>query len=103
MTLRTASKPPTIALQGHHAGRDAWRGSLGAGTRISTPVRPYAPRDGGAPAPHPAHTEEFVLYHTEPVEASGFCIHYKLPHYVTFQSGLDALRAAGEEGRRESR
>jgi alpha-D-ribose 1-methylphosphonate 5-triphosphate synthase subunit PhnI len=47
-----------------------------------------------APAPHPAHSEEFVLYHTEPVEASGFCIHYKLPHYVTFQSGLDALRAA---------
>lgn len=52
-----------------------------------------------APAPHPAHSEEFVLYHTEPVEASGFCIHYKLPHYVTFQSGLDALRAvrAGQE------
>lgn len=49
-----------------------------------------------APAPHPAHSEEFVLYHTEPVEASGFCIHYKLPHYVTFQSGLDALRGAQE-------
>lgn len=47
-----------------------------------------------APQPHPAHSEEFVLYHTEPVEASGFCIHYKLPHYVTFQSGLDALRDA---------
>jgi alpha-D-ribose 1-methylphosphonate 5-triphosphate synthase subunit PhnI len=45
-----------------------------------------------APTPHPAHTEDFVLYHTEAVEASGFCIHYKLPHYVTFQSGLDALR-----------
>ena len=36
--------------------------------------------------------EEFFLYHTEPVEASGFCIHFKLPHYVTFQSSLDALR-----------
>jgi alpha-D-ribose 1-methylphosphonate 5-triphosphate synthase subunit PhnI len=44
------------------------------------------------PDPHPAHAEEFVLYHTEPVEASGFCIHYKLPHYVTFSSNLDALR-----------
>jgi len=22
---------------------------------------------------HPAHSDEFVLYHTEPVEASGFC------------------------------
>jgi alpha-D-ribose 1-methylphosphonate 5-triphosphate synthase subunit PhnI len=41
---------------------------------------------------HPAHTDEFVLYHTEPVEASGFCIHYKLPHYVTFNSSLDAIR-----------
>jgi len=38
--------------------------------------------------------EEFFLYHTEPVEASGFCIHFKLPHYVTFQSSLDALRGS---------
>src|SRR5262245_18150236 len=44
------------------------------------------------PTPHPAHQEEFVLYHTEPVEASGFCIHYKLPHYVTFNSVLDNIR-----------
>ncbi|MCC2613050.1 carbon-phosphorus lyase complex subunit PhnI [Neorhizobium petrolearium] len=44
------------------------------------------------PNPHPASNEEFVLYHTEPVESSGFCIHFKLPHYVTFQSSLDALR-----------
>lgn len=41
--------------------------------------------------------EEFFLYHTEPVEASGFCIHFKLPHYVTFQSSLDALRGAKAE------
>jgi alpha-D-ribose 1-methylphosphonate 5-triphosphate synthase subunit PhnI len=44
------------------------------------------------PQPHPAHTEEFVLYHTEAVEASGFCIHFKLPHYVTFASSMDNLR-----------
>ena len=44
--------------------------------------------------PHPASNEEFILYHTEPVESSGFCIHFKLPHYVTFQSSLDALRQA---------
>lgn len=49
-----------------------------------------------APAPHPAHAEEFVLYHTEAVEASGFCIHYKLPHYVTFGSSLDSVRKVGE-------
>jgi alpha-D-ribose 1-methylphosphonate 5-triphosphate synthase subunit PhnI len=41
--------------------------------------------------PHPAHREEFVLYHTEAVESSGFCIHFKLPHYVTFASSLDAF------------
>ncbi len=45
------------------------------------------------PEPHPSHTEEYVLYHTDPVESSGFCIHYKLPHYVTFGSDLDAMRA----------
>lgn len=38
--------------------------------------------------------EEFFLYHTEPIEASGFCLHFKLPHYVTFQSALDAMRGA---------
>lgn len=41
-----------------------------------------------------ATDEEFFLYHTEGVEASGFCIHFKLPHYVTFQSSLDAMRDA---------
>jgi len=46
------------------------------------------------PNPHPAHEEEFVLYHTEPVESSGFCIHFKLPHYVTFNSALDSFRNA---------
>lgn len=35
---------------------------------------------------HPARSEEFVLVHTDPVEASGFALHYKLPHYVTFLS-----------------
>ncbi|MEO1362417.1 MAG: carbon-phosphorus lyase complex subunit PhnI [Pseudomonadota bacterium] len=39
-----------------------------------------------------ATEEEFFLYHTEGVESSGFCIHFKLPHYVTFQSALDAMR-----------
>lgn len=43
-------------------------------------------------SPHPAHTEDFVLYHTEPIESSGFCIHFKLPHYVTFSSSMDNVR-----------
>lgn len=48
------------------------------------------------PNPHPAHREEFVLYHTEAVEASGFCIHFKLPHYVTFSSSMDNVRNVRE-------
>jgi alpha-D-ribose 1-methylphosphonate 5-triphosphate synthase subunit PhnI len=40
----------------------------------------------------PAMNQEYVLYHTECVEAYGFTNHLKLPHYVTFQSGIDNLR-----------
>jgi alpha-D-ribose 1-methylphosphonate 5-triphosphate synthase subunit PhnI len=40
----------------------------------------------------PANSQEFVLYHTECVEAYGFTNHLKLPHYVTFQSGLSNVR-----------
>src|SRR5262249_12817104 len=40
----------------------------------------------------PANNQEFVLYHTECVEAYGFTNHLKLPHYVTFQAGLQNLR-----------
>jgi len=40
----------------------------------------------------PAQDEEFVLYHIDGIEASGFVSHWKLPHYVTFQSTLDRLR-----------
>ena len=42
----------------------------------------------------PANDQEFVLYHTEGVEAMGFTNHLKLPHYVTFQSSLSSTRAA---------
>ncbi len=45
-------------------------------------------------SPHksPAEDEEFVLYHIDGIESSGFSAHWKLPHYVTFQSTLDRLR-----------
>ena len=42
----------------------------------------------------PATDEEFVLYHTEGIEAMGFVNHLKLPHYVTFQASLSNVRAA---------
>ncbi len=40
----------------------------------------------------PAQDEEFVLYHSDNVEASGFVQHLKLPHYVDFQSELELIR-----------
>ncbi|MCD6074362.1 MAG: phosphonate metabolism, partial [Rhodospirillales bacterium] len=40
----------------------------------------------------PAQDEEFVLYHSDNVEASGFVQHLKLPHYVDFQSELNIVR-----------
>ena len=40
----------------------------------------------------PANNEEFVLYHSDNVEASGFVQHLKLPHYVDFQTNLELLR-----------
>ncbi len=47
----------------------------------------------------PANNQEFTLYHTEGVESYGFTNHLKLPHYVTFQSGLDNLREAMDRAR----
>ena len=41
----------------------------------------------------PSEDQEFVLTHVDGIESMGFCNHYKLPHYVTFQSELDRLRA----------
>lgn len=48
----------------------------------------------------PAQDEEFVLYHSDNVEAQGFVQHLKLPHYVDFQSELDLIRKlrAGDSG-----
>ncbi|EFH10644.1 carbon-phosphorus lyase complex subunit PhnI [Teichococcus cervicalis] len=40
----------------------------------------------------PAQDEEFVLMHSDNVEATGFVEHLKLPHYVDFQSELEVVR-----------
>ena len=52
---------------------------------------------------YPTQDQEFVLYHIDGVEATGFISHLKLPHYVTFQSKLDAaLRSMNHaEGQKE--
>ncbi|CAM4233677.1 carbon-phosphorus lyase complex subunit PhnI [Paenibacillus alkaliterrae] len=41
---------------------------------------------------YPSQNQEFVLYHIDSVEATGFVSHLKMPHYVTFQSKLDSVR-----------
>lgn len=40
----------------------------------------------------PAQMQEFVLSHSDSLEASGFVQHLKLPHYVDFQAELDLIR-----------
>lgn len=45
----------------------------------------------------PSQDEEFVLTHGDCLEMSGFISHLKLPHYVTFQSSLDRVRAKEEK------
>jgi alpha-D-ribose 1-methylphosphonate 5-triphosphate synthase subunit PhnI len=48
----------------------------------------------------PAQDQEFVLYHSDNIQATGFVEHLKLPHYVDFQGELEGIRrmraAAGE-------
>jgi alpha-D-ribose 1-methylphosphonate 5-triphosphate synthase subunit PhnI len=40
----------------------------------------------------PAQDEEFVLSHSDNVQATGFVEHLKLPHYVDFQAEISMLR-----------
>jgi alpha-D-ribose 1-methylphosphonate 5-triphosphate synthase subunit PhnI len=44
----------------------------------------------------PAQDEEFVLSHSDNVQATGFVEHLKLPHYVDFQSELGLVRRLRE-------
>ncbi|RUW33532.1 carbon-phosphorus lyase complex subunit PhnI [Mesorhizobium sp. M1E.F.Ca.ET.041.01.1.1] len=49
-------------------------------------------RELGEDVRYPAQDEEFVLAHTDNVEASGMVSHFKLPHYVDFQAELALVR-----------
>lgn len=50
---------------------------------------------------YPTHDEEFVLYHIDSVESTGFISHLKMPHYVTFQSELDKYRKTREQAEQQ--
>ena len=45
----------------------------------------------------PAQDEEFVLMHSDNVQATGFLEHIKLPHYVDFQAELEMVRKMRRE------
>ncbi len=49
-------------------------------------------RELGEETGSPAQDEEFVLSHSDNVQATGFVEHLKLPHYVDFQAELGLLR-----------
>lgn len=49
-------------------------------------------KDLGESLDGPAQDEEFVLYHSDNIEAQGFVQHLKLPHYIDFQAELNLIR-----------
>ncbi len=57
-------------------------------------------RELGEEVGYPAQDEEFVLSHSDSVEASGFLQHLKLPHYVDFQGELVTVRRLKAEASR---
>src|SRR5262249_13827857 len=60
-------------------------------------------RELGEDVKAPAQDEEFVLSHSDNVQATGFVEHLKLPHYVDFQAELGLvrrMRAAFEEAQK---
>ncbi|WP_159994887.1 carbon-phosphorus lyase complex subunit PhnI [Roseomonas sp. 18066] len=69
---------------------------LGAGERkamaMSLVDRALMAGELGEDRVAPAQDEEFVLLHSDNVEATGFVEHLKLPHYVDFQSELEVVR-----------
>jgi alpha-D-ribose 1-methylphosphonate 5-triphosphate synthase subunit PhnI len=50
---------------------------------------------------NPSEDPEFVLLHIDGVDSMGFANHYKMPHYVTFQSDMDRLRVTQMKNRTE--
>ncbi|WP_347557241.1 carbon-phosphorus lyase complex subunit PhnI [Robbsia sp. KACC 23696] len=88
----------TFAGDVHHAPQFT-RGygvSFGYGERKAMSMalvdRALRAKEFGESGDSPANDEEFVLYHSDNVEASGFVQHLKLPHQVDFQADLSVLR-----------
>ncbi len=59
-------------------------------------------RELGETVDAPAQDEEFVLMHSDNIQASGFVEHLKLPHYVDFQAELTLVRQVRQRAQSES-
>jgi len=55
---------------------------------LDSTLMEQAPIEGQAA---PANDQEMVLYHLDGIESFGFVEHLKLPHFVTFGSGLQLM------------
>ena len=58
-------------------------------------------KDLDEPIDGPAQDEEFVLYHSDNIEAQGFVQHLKLPHYIDFQAELNLVRRLKQEQQKD--
>lgn len=58
-------------------------------------------RELGEDVDFPAQDEEFVMMHSDNVEANGLISHFKLPHYVDFQAELQLVRRLRAEAAQE--
>ncbi|MFY0677858.1 MAG: carbon-phosphorus lyase complex subunit PhnI [Neptuniibacter sp.] len=69
---------------------------------ISMAILDRALQKGAQHGPtHPSEDAEFVLLHVDGIDSMGFCTHYKMPHYVTFQSDMDRLRTTQDKQAQE--
>jgi alpha-D-ribose 1-methylphosphonate 5-triphosphate synthase subunit PhnI len=89
----TASEPPRFT-RGYGL-------TFGQGERKAISMalvdRALRARELGEDVKAPAQDEEFVLLHSDNVQATGFVEHLKLPHYVDFQAELGLVRRLREE------
>jgi alpha-D-ribose 1-methylphosphonate 5-triphosphate synthase subunit PhnI len=98
----TASEPPRFT-RGYGLGFGHCERKTMAMALVDRALRA---RELGEEIRAPAQDEEFVLSHSDNVQATGFVEHLKLPHYVDFQAELGLVRrlraefdeAAGEAG-----
>jgi len=84
----TASEPPRFT-RGYGLGFGQCERKAMAMALVDRALRA---RELGEEVRAPAQDEEFVLSHSDNVQATGFVEHLKLPHYVDFQAELGLVR-----------